>query len=159
MGCPEGPSAPLAGVLGGSAPPSWVRKRLIRENAVTLIPLVVSVVKKSLTLLYIIFMKPESIDSGWRDFLALCAEIHDPAEFNRFFALFLTFEERETMASRYLIIQELLEGLLTQREIAEAHKISIAQITRGSNALKIVDPIFKNEVKKKMLAIKKKSRK
>jgi len=101
-------------------------------------------------------MKQENIESGWRDFLALCSEIHDPEELNRLFALFFTFEERETMASRYVIIKALLEGVLTQREISEKHKISIAQITRGSNALKIIDPRFKEDLKKKVTANKKK---
>lgn len=95
-------------------------------------------------------MSKESTEEGWYDFLELCSKIKTPKEFNRFFALFLTFEERETMASRYLIIKALLEDQLTQREIAEAYKVSIAQITRGSNALKIIDPKFKKNLKKKL---------
>lgn len=88
--------------------------------------------------------------SDWLSFLELCSKIEDPQAFNDFFALFLTFEERETMASRYLIIKALLEHQLTQREIAETYKVSIAQITRGSNALKIIDPEFKNFLEKKL---------
>lgn len=95
-------------------------------------------------------MKQESVEDGWVDFLVLCSKIKTPAEFNSFFALFLTFEERELMASRYLIIKALLEGQLTQREIAETYKMSIAQITRGSNALKIIDPKFKKSLEKKL---------
>lgn len=88
-------------------------------------------------------MKQESTDNGWRAFLELCSKIDDPEELNRLFSLFLTIEERENMTSRYLIIKALLEGHLTQREIAETYKVSIAQITRGSNALKVIDPKFK----------------
>jgi TrpR family trp operon transcriptional repressor len=95
-------------------------------------------------------MKEENTEDGWRSFLELCSKIRVPEEFNSFFALFLTFEERETMASRYLIIKALLEGRLTQREIADTYKVSIAQITRGSNALKIVDPEFKRKLEKKL---------
>lgn len=95
-------------------------------------------------------MTQECGEDGWSDFLELCSKIKTPEAFNSFFALFLTFEERETMGSRYLIIKALLEGQLTQREIAEAYKVSIAQITRGSNALKIIDPDFKKILEKKL---------
>jgi TrpR family trp operon transcriptional repressor len=93
-------------------------------------------------------MTQESGKDGWCDFLELCSKIKTPEAFNSFFSLFLTFEERETMGSRYLIIKALLESQLTQREIAETYKVSIAQITRGSNALKIIDPEFKKFLEK-----------
>lgn len=93
-------------------------------------------------------MVKESEESGWGEFLELCSKVKTAEAFNSFFSLFLTFEERETMASRYIIIRELLEGKLTQREMAEKHKVSIAQITRGSNALKILDPEFKKKIEK-----------
>jgi TrpR family transcriptional regulator, trp operon repressor len=95
-------------------------------------------------------MKDESIEQGWNDFLSLCTKMRTVEQFNQLFALFLTFEERETSASRYQIVKALLEGELTQREIAETHQVSIAQITRGSNALKIVDPAFKKILKEKI---------
>lgn len=95
-------------------------------------------------------MKQDSIEDGWCDFLELCTKIKVPEEFNSFFSLFLTFEERETMAARYLIIRALLENQLTQREIADKFKVSIAQITRGSNALKIIDPTFRKSLEEKL---------
>jgi TrpR family trp operon transcriptional repressor len=95
-------------------------------------------------------MKDENIDQGWKEFLQLCTGIEMPEEFHRLFGLFLTFEERETVASRYQIIKALLEGKLTQREIAEVFHVSIAQITRGSNALKMIDPAFKKALKNKI---------
>ncbi len=95
-------------------------------------------------------MKNESAENSWEAFLELCAKIKTPEEFDQFFSLFLTFEEREIMASRYLIIKALLEGDLTQREMADAYKVSIAQITRGSNALKTIDPKFKKTLEKKL---------
>lgn len=84
-------------------------------------------------------MKQKSGKDGWRGFIELCANIHDKADFNKLCDLFFTIEEKETFASRYLIITALIEEKLTQREIAEKNKVSIAQITRGSNALKIID--------------------
>lgn len=87
---------------------------------------------------------------GWRSFLELCSKIKDPDDFNQLFDLFLTIEEKETLASRYLIVKALLEEELTQRVIAEKYRVSIAQITRGSNALKIIDAKFKKHLKSKL---------
>lgn len=86
-------------------------------------------------------MKLEN-DPSWHKFLKLCESLNTK-QLEQFFSLFLTIEERETVASRFLIVEELLKQKLTQREIAEKYRVSIAQITRGSNALKIIDPKFK----------------
>lgn len=93
-------------------------------------------------------MTHEIEGNGWQGFLKLCAKLDSPKQMEHLFNLFFTIEEKETLASRYLIVQELLEGTLTQREIAESHKVSIAQITRGSNALKIINPELKKILKK-----------
>jgi TrpR family trp operon transcriptional repressor len=95
-------------------------------------------------------MEQEKSIDGWSSFLELCSQIQTPETFNHFFELFLTFEERQTIAARYLIIQALIEGKLTQRKIAETRKVSVAQITRGSNALKIIDPILKKFLEDKI---------
>ncbi len=83
-------------------------------------------------------MKNKIDDDGWRPFIELCARIKSPKQLNVFLDLFLTIEEKETLASRYLILKALVEGKLTQRQIAEKFGVSISQITRGSNALKII---------------------
>jgi TrpR family trp operon transcriptional repressor len=87
---------------------------------------------------------------GWQDFLKFCSKINSPEVMGEVFDLFLTIEEKETLASRYLIIKALVEGELTQREIAETCKVSIAQITRGSNALKIISPKLKELLKSRL---------
>ncbi len=92
-------------------------------------------------------MRKESDEDGWQGFLELCCKVKSPKDLDRFFGLFLTIEEKETLSSRYLIIKALLEGQLTQRELADIHKVSIAQITRGSNALKIIDAELKRFLK------------
>ena len=92
-------------------------------------------------------MTPRKNKNGWRGFLKLCAEVKSPEEIAQLFDLFFTIEEKETLASRFLIIKELLEGNLPQRDIAELHKVSIAQITRGSNALKIIPSKLKTALK------------
>jgi TrpR family trp operon transcriptional repressor len=85
---------------------------------------------------------------GWAGFLALCSKFHSPEEFRRLFDLFLTIEEKETIGRRFLIVKALHESKLTQREIAIDCNVSISQITRGSNALKIIDPALKNDLNK-----------
>ena len=87
---------------------------------------------------------------GWQDFLKLCSKIDSVEELSELFDLFFTIEEKETLASRYLIIKSLVEGKHTQREIAEKSKVSIAQITRGSNALKIISSKLKELLKSKL---------
>lgn len=83
-------------------------------------------------------MKQKPDKEGWWGFLTLCSKIKSPEDFKEFFDLFLTIEEKETMGSRFLIVKALQEGKLTQREIADKFGVSISQITRGSNALKII---------------------
>jgi TrpR family transcriptional regulator, trp operon repressor len=87
---------------------------------------------------------------GWNEFLTLCTKFETTKEFDEAFNLFLTHEEKEALASRYLIIKALLEANITQREMSEKHKVSIAQITRGSNALKITTPKFREILKNKI---------
>ncbi len=96
-------------------------------------------------------MIQENKREEWSSFLKLCSKIKTSQELDSFFSLFLTFEEREIIMSRFLIIKELLGEQLTQRKISEIHKVSIAQITRGSNALKVIDPKFKEFLKKLIL--------
>ena len=85
---------------------------------------------------------------GWWDFLTLCSKTKSPEEFKRLFDLFLTIEEKETLGKRFLIVKALQEGKLTQREIADHFGVSISQITRGSNALKIIDTTLKKTLEK-----------
>jgi TrpR family transcriptional regulator, trp operon repressor len=85
---------------------------------------------------------------GWAEFLVLTSQAQSTQELNTLFDLFLTIEEKELLASRYLIIKELCEGKMTQRNIAKTHHVSIAQITRGSNALKATGKSLKNFLEK-----------
>ncbi len=52
------------------------------------------------------------------------------------FELLLTEEERSAVAGRLKVFQALLEGELSQRQMAQEYQISIATITRCSNYLK-----------------------
>ncbi|MBP7073931.1 MAG: trp operon repressor [Rhabdochlamydiaceae bacterium] len=85
---------------------------------------------------------------GWEEFLELCSKAQSTQELDRLFNLFLTIEEKELLSSRYLIIKELCLGQMTQRKLAKTYKVSIAQITRGSNALKVIDKTLKTFLEK-----------
>lgn len=82
-------------------------------------------------------------ETGWRGFLKLCEKIHTAKQFDLFFDMFLTYEEREAVAKRFEIARALLKNDKPQREIAKELETSIAKITRGSNYLKTIDEKFK----------------
>ncbi|MBS0624934.1 MAG: trp operon repressor [Verrucomicrobia bacterium] len=90
--------------------------------------------------------KPDK--DGWAAFITLCSKLQSPEEMKKLFDLFLTIDEKETLGRRYLIVKALQEGKLTQREIADHYEVSISQITRGSNALKIIDPALRKILEK-----------
>ncbi len=81
-------------------------------------------------------------EEDWDLFLELCLKTKTPLRLQELFNLFLTLEEKEHLASRMQIIRALLDKKLAQREISDKMQVSISQITRGSNALKIVDKDF-----------------
>ena len=81
-------------------------------------------------------------DDGWKMFLDLCLETKKSSRLEELLNLFLTMEEKEHLASRMQIIKALLDEKLSQREISDEMKVSISQITRGSNALKIINNDF-----------------
>jgi TrpR family trp operon transcriptional repressor len=72
-------------------------------------------------------------------FLDLCLKTNNSTCLHELFNLFFTIEEKEHLASRMQIIRALLDKKLSQREISENMQVSISQITRGSNALKIAN--------------------
>jgi TrpR family transcriptional regulator, trp operon repressor len=80
----------------------------------------------------------------WRDFVRLCLKAQTEKQLIELLDLFLTDAEQEDIAMRYAIVKELLSGKKTQREIAHQLKISTAKITRGSNALRSIDPRLKD---------------
>ncbi|HBS51843.1 MAG TPA: trp operon repressor [Coxiellaceae bacterium] len=80
---------------------------------------------------------------NWQKFIKLCLKATAPKQLNELFKLLLTNAEQEDIAARYAIVIGLLSGKKPQRELAKQLKISIAKITRGSNALRIVDPKIK----------------
>ncbi|HSW72281.1 MAG TPA: trp operon repressor [Chlamydiales bacterium] len=84
-------------------------------------------------------MRSKPAEEGWRKFLKLSSKVKTPEMAELLFNLLLTLEEKEMLGQRIMIIKALMEEKMTQREIAEKYGVSISQITRGSNALKIID--------------------
>ena len=80
----------------------------------------------------------EKSEEGWWRFIDRLLQLKDKEEVNDYLELFLTHEERQDLGSRFLIIHELLKGEKPQREISRTLQVSIAKITRGSNALKTI---------------------
>lgn len=87
---------------------------------------------------------------GWEKFLSLCQSAKDKDQLDVIFDLLLTPEEKQNMATRILLLQSLLNGVKTQRDIAKELQISISKITRGSNNLKQIDNEFKQFLMKEI---------
>jgi len=98
-------------------------------------------------------MKNNLLILNWRGFIKLCLKTKTEKQLLALFALFLTEAEKEDIAVRHAIVRELLLGKKTQRELAKQFKISIAKITRGSNALRITDPKVKKLIAAQDLVI------
>ncbi len=73
---------------------------------------------------------------GWSSFLELCTQAAAEGRLETLLELLLTIDEQQQLAARCRILEELLAQRLSQREMAAELHVSIAQITRGSNALK-----------------------
>lgn len=78
--------------------------------------------------------------TGWRLFTKLCLAAENEKMLTSVLELFLTHEEQDSLATRCLIVMELLKQEKTQRDMAEDLHVSIAKITRGSNELKRMSP-------------------
>lgn len=67
-------------------------------------------------------------------------------ELSVLFHLLLTEEERSAIAGRLKVFQLLLNGEMSQRQIAAEYQVSIATITRCSNYLKNMAPSHRDKI-------------
>ncbi len=84
-------------------------------------------------------MTSKKTKTGWKNFITLCASTDSNKMMDQLFDLFFTLDEKEQLNARCLIVKALIEGKLTQRQIADELGVSISQITRGSNELKTIE--------------------
>ena len=91
------------------------------------------------------------LKKGWRQLLHWCQQAEDEKQLDALFELVLTPEEKNDIATRCLIIKELVKQEESQRDIAKKLNVSIAKITRGSNELKRMKPGIVEFVKDKLL--------
>lgn len=74
--------------------------------------------------------------SRWHTFIQHCLKFKNQEDLELFFDVMFTASEKVEFGNRLAIMNELLTGQKTQREIAQHLIVSIANISRGSNVIK-----------------------
>jgi len=88
----------------------------------------------------------------WNAFLQMLKIAFEENKAQEFLTLLLTADERDAVGLRLQIVSQLIDKNMPQREIQQNLNTSAATITRGSNMLKTMDPVFIDWIKTQLNA-------
>ncbi|WP_413112938.1 trp operon repressor [Thaumasiovibrio sp. DFM-14] len=74
--------------------------------------------------------------TDWQQVIDLLRQATQAGKDDKLLTLLLTPDERESLLGRVNIVNELLKGELSQRQMSQLLGVGVATITRGSNELK-----------------------